>query len=56
MRTFGRIPAPDEPIFFVKHYKRPTAAPRAEFMRQLSEAARRKQVPLAPLLRLLQLD
>ena len=56
VRSFGRLPETTEPIFFVTGSIKPLAAPREEFLRQLSEAAQRMGLGLAPLQRLLGLD
>jgi hypothetical protein len=53
VRSFGRLPESTEPIFFVTRSAKPLAAPREEFIRQLSEAAQRLGLPLKLLQRLL---
>ena len=55
-RNFGRLPETTEPIFFVTRSAKPFAAPREEFLRQLSEAAQRLGLRLAPLQRLLRIE
>jgi hypothetical protein len=55
-RTFGRKPKSNEPIFFAPNSPALLPAPRDEFRTQVSEAARRKAVALAPLLHMLKLD
>ena len=53
-RSFGRLPKPDEALFFVRDSSsRAIPAPRKEFLRQLSEAAERMDLRLPMLLRML---
>jgi hypothetical protein len=55
-KAFGRNPLPNEPLFFAENSASPQAAKRTQVIRQVTQAADAATVPLAPLLKFLQLS
>jgi hypothetical protein len=55
-QAFGRNPLPNEPLFFAENSGSPEAAKRDQMIKQVTQAADAATVPLAPLLKLLELS
>jgi hypothetical protein len=55
-RKFGRLPKPDEPVFFEESCENPVKADIAKARAQLAEGAREAGVELDPVLRFLGLS
>ena len=55
-KAFGRNPLPNEPLFFAENSASPEAAKRTQVIKQVTQAADAATVPLAPLLKFLQLS
>ena len=54
-QAFGRNPLPNEPLFFAEDSAFPEAARKNQVIKQIKQAADATTVPLAPLLKFLEL-